>query len=151
VTEPPDPFPSDPLPGEPLPREGSPPAHRAAESSPRGADPASGEGDLSSLYAPEGALRAESVGAESVGAGSVGAESEADADEAGELAEDGELEAALEAVLLVVDTPAPTDQLADVLGQPVARVAAALESLGAQYTAGERGIELRATGEGWRL
>jgi segregation and condensation protein B len=122
---------------EPDPREGHPQplypgdgAHRAEYA----ADPGSGEGNLSSLYASEGALHAESVG-----------------EEEGELAEDGELDAALEAVLLVVDTPAPTDQLADVLGQPVARVAAALERLGAQYTDGGRGIELRATGEGWRL
>lgn len=68
-----------------------------------------------------------------------------------ELASDTELVAALEAVLLVVDAPAATDQLADVLGQPVARVRDALEGLAAEYTERERGMELRATGEGWRL
>lgn len=67
------------------------------------------------------------------------------------LASDAELVAALEAVLLVVDAPAPTDQLADVVGQPVARVRTALEGLAAEYTERERGMELRATGEGWRL
>ncbi|MDD7942583.1 SMC-Scp complex subunit ScpB [Actinomycetospora lutea] len=67
------------------------------------------------------------------------------------LASDTELTAALEAVLLVVDAPAPTDQLADVVGQPVARVKEALEGLAADYTERERGMELRATGEGWRL
>ena len=54
------------------------------------------------------------------------------------LASDAELTAALEAVLLVVDAPAPTDQLADVLGQPVARVKEALEALAAEYTERER-------------
>jgi segregation and condensation protein B len=54
-------------------------------------------------------------------------------------------------VLLVVDTPAPTDQLADVLGQPIPRVKDALEGLAAEYTERGRGMELRSTGEGWRL
>ena len=67
------------------------------------------------------------------------------------LVSDAELTAALESVLLVVDTPAPVDQLADVLGQPIARVRAALEALAREYTERERGIELRATAEGWRL
>jgi segregation and condensation protein B len=67
------------------------------------------------------------------------------------LASDEELLAALEAVLLVVDTPAPTDQLADVLGQPIPRVKDALDGLAAEYTERNRGMELRATGEGWRL
>ena len=67
------------------------------------------------------------------------------------LASDEELLAALEAVLLVVDTPAPTDQLADVLGQPIPRVKDALEGLAAEYTERNRGMELRSTGEGWRL
>jgi segregation and condensation protein B len=76
-------------------------------------------------------------------------------EELGELEEalvsDAELVAALEAVLLVVDAPAPTDQLADVLGQPVARVKQALDGLAAEYTERGRGMELRTTGEGWRL
>jgi segregation and condensation protein B len=67
------------------------------------------------------------------------------------LVSDAELVAALEAVLLVVDAPAPTDQLADVLGQPIPRVREALEGLAAEYTERGRGIELRTTGEGWRL
>jgi segregation and condensation protein B len=67
------------------------------------------------------------------------------------LVSDAELVAALEAVLLVVDTPAPTDQLAAVLGQPIPRVTEALEGLAAEYTERGRGMELRATGEGWRL
>ena len=116
------------------PREGSLPAHLATESSPRDADPYSDEGRSSSLYALEGSPRAEN---------------EAGTDD--ELAEDAELEAALEAVLLVVDTPAPVDQLADVLGQTVARTSGALERLAAHYTDEWRGIELRSTGEGWRL
>ncbi|GAA4812999.1 hypothetical protein GCM10023200_58470 [Actinomycetospora chlora] len=67
------------------------------------------------------------------------------------LVSDAELVAALEAVLLVVDAPAPTDQIADVLHEPIPRVQQALEGLAAEYTERGRGMELRATGEGWRL
>ena len=59
------------------------------------------------------------------------------------LVSDAELVAALEAVLLVVDAPAPTDQLADVLGEPVARVRDALEGLAAEYTERGRGMEFQ--------
>lgn len=83
--------------------------------------PVSHEGHLQAPYPTDGALRAEP------------------GVEPGELADDAELEAALEAVLLVVDTAAPTDQLAAVLAQPVARVGAALERLAAHYTHGGRG------------
>ncbi|MHC1563583.1 SMC-Scp complex subunit ScpB [Actinomycetospora sp. C-140] len=68
-----------------------------------------------------------------------------------ELVSDAELVAALEAVLLVVDAPAPTDQLADVLRQPIPRVQEALQGLAAEYTERGRGMELRTTAEGWRL
>jgi segregation and condensation protein B len=63
--------------------------------------------------------------------------------------DDAELAAALEAVLMVIDTPAPADQLADVVGQPVARVDAALRAMAASYA--DHGFELRATAEGWRF
>jgi segregation and condensation protein B len=61
---------------------------------------------------------------------------------------DAELDAAIEAVLMVVDAPVPAGQLAEVLEEPVARVGAALERLAASYA--DRGFELRVTDEGWR-
>jgi len=60
-----------------------------------------------------------------------------------------ELDAALQAVLLVVDTPAPVEQLARVLEQPVDRVEAALERMAASFA--ETGFELRSGVEGWRF
>ena len=66
-----------------------------------------------------------------------------------ELDDPAELDAALQAVLLVVDTPAPVDQLARVLGQPADRVAAALARMAASYA--ETGFDLRENAEGWRF
>lgn len=67
------------------------------------------------------------------------------------LAEDSALEAALEALLLVVDAPTDEETLALALGEPVARVRAALLTMAASYAAGGRGIDLRRVGEGWRF
>jgi segregation and condensation protein B len=64
------------------------------------------------------------------------------------LGDEAELDAAIEAVLMVVDAPVPAGQLAEVLEEPVARVGAALERLAASYA--DRGFELRVTDEGWR-
>jgi segregation and condensation protein B len=64
------------------------------------------------------------------------------------LGTDGELDAALEAVLMVVDAPVPASQLAEVLEQPLARVTTALERLAGSYR--DHGFELRRTDEGWR-
>jgi segregation and condensation protein B len=71
-----------------------------------------------------------------------------DQEELPALSDDAELDAAIEAVLMVVDAPVPAGQLAEVLEQPVARVGTALERLAVSYAA--RGFELRATDEGWR-
>ncbi|MFC5065767.1 SMC-Scp complex subunit ScpB [Actinomycetospora atypica] len=65
------------------------------------------------------------------------------------LADDAELGAALEAVLMVVDAPVPAIQLAEVLEEPLTRVVAALEGLAASYA--PHGFELRRTEEGWRF
>jgi segregation and condensation protein B len=67
------------------------------------------------------------------------------------LADDAELEAALEALLLVVDAPTEDEVLAQALDQPVARVRAALHLLSERYTAERRGIDLRHVGAGWRF
>lgn len=70
-------------------------------------------------------------------------------DEGPALDDVAELDAALQAVLLVVDTPAPVDQLARVLEQPPDRIEAALERMAASF--GGTGFELRGTAEGWRF
>jgi segregation and condensation protein B len=78
-------------------------------------------------------------------------EADAVADDLPELAEDGDLEAALEALLLIVDVPAHEDLLAAALDQPVTRVAQALRRMAAAYTENGRGIDLRRFGGGWRF
>lgn len=62
-----------------------------------------------------------------------------------------ELDAALEALLLVVDAPTDDETLATALDQPVARVRAALERLAESYARDGRGIDLRHVGAGWRF
>ncbi len=64
---------------------------------------------------------------------------------------DDEVDAALEALLLVVDCPAGEDVLASALGQPVTRVVEALKRLRDGYADGGRGIDLRQVAQGWRL
>jgi len=63
--------------------------------------------------------------------------------------------AALEAVLMVTDTPLPTGRLAALIGLPAADVARHLRTLAAEYrgeNAGRaRGFELREGAQGWRL
>lgn len=67
------------------------------------------------------------------------------------LLDDDELDAALEALLLVVDCPAGEDVLASALGQPVTRVVEALNRLRDGYADGGRGIDLRHVAQGWRM
>lgn len=64
---------------------------------------------------------------------------------------DDELDAALEALLLVVDCPAGEDILASALGQPLTRVIEALHRLRDGYADGGRGIDLRQVAQGWRF
>ena len=64
---------------------------------------------------------------------------------------DDELVAALEALLLVVDTPAPTEQLASAIGVTADRAESALRGLAASLTARGSGIDLRIAGDGWRF
>jgi segregation and condensation protein B len=68
-----------------------------------------------------------------------------------ELSSDGKLDAALEALLLVVDSPVSEDVLASALDQPVRRVIEALHRLRDGYTDAGRGIDLRHVAQGWRL
>jgi segregation and condensation protein B len=67
------------------------------------------------------------------------------------LSSDGELDAALEALLLVVDSPVGEDVLASAVDQPVQRVVEALQRLHDGYAAAGRGIDLRHVAQGWRL
>jgi segregation and condensation protein B len=67
------------------------------------------------------------------------------------LLDSAELDAALEALLLVVDAPTDDETLASALDQPVARVRCALERLAESYASAGRGIDLRHVGAGWRF
>ncbi len=69
------------------------------------------------------------------------------------LSRPGGLHAALEAILMVTDTPVSAEQLATVLVVPTDRVRDALADLVSDYTSGERprGFELREAAGGWRL
>ncbi|MGV0853485.1 SMC-Scp complex subunit ScpB [Mycolicibacterium phlei] len=73
-----------------------------------------------------------------------------DAAEAPEM-DDDELGAVLEALLLVVDTPASVEQLATATEQPAYRVAAKLQLMAQEYTERDSGIDLREAGGGWRM
>ncbi|MGW0044657.1 SMC-Scp complex subunit ScpB [Rhodococcus sp. NPDC003348] len=64
--------------------------------------------------------------------------------------DDDELESALEAMLLVIDTPVPGEALATAVGEPPKRVAQMLRRMSAALTARRSGIDLRHAGDGWR-
>lgn len=64
---------------------------------------------------------------------------------------DDELECAIEALLLVVDSPADEDSLATALGVTPLRVAERLRLMADRYTDQDRGIDLRRAGGGWRF
>ncbi|MCZ4520527.1 SMC-Scp complex subunit ScpB [Rhodococcus ruber] len=65
--------------------------------------------------------------------------------------DDTTLASALEAVLLIVDTPASDEQLASAVGASVARVRASLNEMAAALTERSSGIDLRYAGDGWRF
>lgn len=64
---------------------------------------------------------------------------------------DDEIRAALESVLLVVDSPASAAQLASALGCDETRIGDALVAMAADLTARGSGIDLRFAGDGWRF
>jgi segregation and condensation protein B len=68
-----------------------------------------------------------------------------------DLTDDAVFEAALESVLLVVDSPIAEDQLSSALEQPVKRIKEALRRLSNRYTESGSGIDLRRAGDGWRF
>jgi segregation and condensation protein B len=61
------------------------------------------------------------------------------------------IRAAIEAILLVVEEPVAEVTLAQVLERPTEEVARTLRDLAADYTAAERGFDLREVAGGWRL
>ncbi|WP_424923699.1 SMC-Scp complex subunit ScpB [Amycolatopsis acidicola] len=68
-----------------------------------------------------------------------------------DLTEPAALESALEALLLVVDSPASEESLAEAVEQPVDRVTEAFKTMSARFTEHGSGIDLRRVGEGWRF
>ncbi|WIX93459.1 SMC-Scp complex subunit ScpB [Amycolatopsis sp. DG1A-15b] len=74
-----------------------------------------------------------------------------DADAMPDVTSDEALEAALEALLLIVDSPAGEELLADTLGQPKSRIVVALRTMAQKFTDRASGIDLRRVGEGWRF
>ncbi|MEO9328791.1 SMC-Scp complex subunit ScpB [Gordonia aurantiaca] len=69
----------------------------------------------------------------------------------GEILDDATLRSALEAILLVVDTPVSTDELANAVDQDPTRVREMLNAMSAEFTATRSGIDLRYAGDGWRF
>ncbi|MGV9712106.1 SMC-Scp complex subunit ScpB [Gordonia sp. NPDC003424] len=65
--------------------------------------------------------------------------------------DDHGLRSALEAVLLVVDTPVSTEELATAVEQDAARVQAMLTAMATDLTEANSGIDLRFAGDGWRF
>ncbi|CAB4620238.1 unannotated protein [freshwater metagenome] len=61
-----------------------------------------------------------------------------------------DIKRALEAIVMVADTPVPTDMLAQLTGMPADRVEAILVDLGAEYARDERGFQLVRVAGGWR-
>ena len=84
-------------------------------------------------------------GADVAGAGAVVTDSLPD------VTDDADLAAALEALLLVVDSPATEEALAEAVLQPVERVRKMLHTMSEGFTERASGIDLRRVGEGWRL
>lgn len=64
---------------------------------------------------------------------------------------DDRLAAALESMLLVVDSPVASAALADATGEPEARIETMLRAMSADLTARGSGIDLRFVGDGWRF
>ncbi|MEJ9080815.1 SMC-Scp complex subunit ScpB [Gordonia malaquae] len=65
--------------------------------------------------------------------------------------DDDDLRSALEAVLLVVDTPVTTEELANAVEDEVKRVRDMLTRMSRDLTDAGSGIDLRYAGDGWRF
>lgn len=74
-----------------------------------------------------------------------------DVDSLPDVTTDEALESALESLLLVVDSPASEELLAETVDQPIGRVTVALRTMSMRLTERSSGIDLRRVGEGWRF
>lgn len=74
-----------------------------------------------------------------------------DVDSLPDVTSDEALEAALESLLLVVDSPASEELLSETVDQPIGRVTVALRTMALRFTERSSGIDLRRVGEGWRF
>lgn len=68
-----------------------------------------------------------------------------------DLTDDRDLQGAVEALLLVVDSPIEVEAIADALEEPVDRTLEVLNRIADRYTETGSGIDLRRTGGGWRF
>ncbi|WP_373283416.1 SMC-Scp complex subunit ScpB [Nocardia concava] len=87
--------------------------------------------------------------AEAPGAAAEGTVDSEEFEDEEELSEE-EFRAALEAMLLVVDAPAPVELLASAMRDHPMRVETALREMSAELTARRSGMDLRYVGDGWR-
>ncbi|UGT45025.1 SMC-Scp complex subunit ScpB [Nocardia yamanashiensis] len=71
-------------------------------------------------------------------------------DEGSEQLGDDEFRSALEAMLLVVDAPAPAELLASALNDTTRRVTQVLREMSAELNVRRSGMDLRFVGDGWR-
>ncbi|HEV7650570.1 MAG TPA: SMC-Scp complex subunit ScpB [Actinophytocola sp.] len=137
------------------------PAAEQAVPGPADADPPTALTDTAEPAAePAAEVPAESAAEEPVGEPeSAGPGEPHDADPPTDLVDEGEelpqldddeLEKALEALLLVVDTPVEEDVLAGSVGVELGRVTGTLERMAAYLGEHERGFDLRRAGGGWR-
>ncbi|WP_373324170.1 SMC-Scp complex subunit ScpB [Pseudonocardia alni] len=116
------------------------------------AGPANAAGPENTAHGAEGPRTAD-PGTEEPGTEEPGTRDEPEPEEPEfhELADDTELEHALEALLLVVDAPVDEASLATALHQTPSRIRQTLHRMSLAYTADRRGIDLRRAGEGWRF
>jgi segregation and condensation protein B len=137
------------------------PAEEVGEEAPEPAVEAEPDGAVADDIATED-VAAEDIATEDVAAEDIAAEDGAVDDGTGQLMLEGlapppgelpagQLRAALEAILLVVDEPVAENLLAQALDQPTARITVALGQLAAEYEGEDRGFELRRAAGGWRL
>ncbi|GAA2071452.1 SMC-Scp complex subunit ScpB [Williamsia deligens] len=74
-----------------------------------------------------------------------------DADEIHDPLADDELRSALEAILLVVDSPVSVGALASAIGEPQQRIHDTVTALAAELDDRASGMDLRYAGDGWRF
>nr|WP_244180194.1 SMC-Scp complex subunit ScpB [Amycolatopsis pretoriensis] len=133
------------LSGEPVTEEGAPeePLPASAEPEAELSRESSAPAEESAVEESAPALDADDPESDLVATGDISLLPDVTSDEA--------LEAALEALLLVVDSPASEELLADTLEQPKARIVVALRTMAQKFTDRTSGIDLRRVGEGWRF